>query len=1088
MRISRWVGVALATLVLATAPSTPLAAQGTTTGAIAGTVTDSKKQPIASAQIEVVNRSNGSRTGAITRDNGRYFVANLEVGQYTVNVRRIGYKQYTAPSVTVSLTQTTRLDIDMEDQVAQLAGVTTRAAAATADFAATRTGAQTVISDTLTRRLPTLNRDISDLARNSPQVNVSSDGRISAAGQNNRFNNIQIDGVSLANRFGLGASPTVGAQVGGRALPLDAIKEFQILVSPYDVRQGNFTGALINAVTQSGTNEFKGSAFVYYRDQQMGRDTSVLRSAPFLRRQLGFTLGGPIIKNKLRFFASVETSQQNSPAGGPFFDPSSPTGLINSPNANARITQAQVDSFVNKLASVNIPAGTLGAQQNKNPLLNTFARLDYQFNDKHRLVLRNIYNDQEQYDFSRSLGTMAFTSNGFPRTEKSNQVVAQLFSSFANGFSNEFTLGLTNTRFKRNPPVLAPMVTVSNIGGTGSGIGFRAGTENSSQGNELREDLIELSNNFTMPFGNHLVAVGTRNEIYKVYNAFLQNSYGNYTWNSLADFVNGTPAATFSGSGSLGGDVAAQFQAAQLGAYIQDQWTVTPRFTLTYGLRVDMPVFFDKPSYAERVDQSFGFDTREIPSGNLQWSPRAGFNWDVTGDQKNQLRGGAGLFQGIPAYVWMANQFQNSGVGLAQFTCGGTVLNANGASPAFNPLPQSPRGCGARPNSQPGISLDNATAFGAVNVADPDLQFPQLLRATLGYDRKLPGDIVATFDGLYSRSINNFFYTNINVPQAALATSIHGRTVFSPIGTNGATALTRPFPQFDDVLRLQNQSKDYSYSLTGALRKRFDGGFEGGVAYTYSRSYAVADLTSSVALSNWRFSRAYSGLQSEQTLLTSIFDQPHRLLINGTYTAPWKSNQTSFTFYYSMQSGTPYGYVYGGTAAGRGDMNGDGFVGNDMIYIPTGASDPKLAFQQTTFGGQTLTPAAQAASFDAFINNNPCLAKQRGRIMDPMSCRNPMFTRFDATIEQQLPHIANERVSLRVDIFNFANLLNRSWGKVRSATGNSTATLLNVGAMSSTDLATQVPSVTFTNNFNPNFQSTSFTQFYQIQTSLRFAF
>jgi outer membrane receptor for ferrienterochelin and colicin len=1088
MRFTRRVGVALAALALAVLPPLRLAAQGTTTGAIAGTVTDGRKQPVANAQIEVVNKANGARTGALSRDNGRYFVPNLEVGQYAVTIRRIGFRQYSAPTVTVSLTQTTRLDVALEDQVAQLAGVTTRADAATADFAATRTGAQTVISDTLTRRLPTLNRDISDLARNSPQVNVSTDGRISAAGQNNRFNNIQIDGVSLANRFGLGGSPTVGAQVGGRALPLDAIKEFQILVSPYDVRQGNFTGALINAVTQSGTNEFKGSAFVYYRDQQMGRDTSVLRNAPFLRRQLGFTLGGPLIRNKLRFFASVETSQQNSPAGGPFFDAASPTGLVNSPVATARIAQAQVDSFVNKLAGFNIPAGSLAAQQNQNPLLNTFVRLDYQFNDRHRLVLRNIYNDQEQYDFSRSLGTMAFTSNGFPRTEKSNQVVAQLFSNFSNGFSNEFTLGLTNTRFKRNPPVLAPMVTVSNIGGVGSGIGFRAGTENSSQGNELREDLIELSNNFTMPFGNHLVSVGTRNEIYKVYNAFLQNSFGNYTWNSLADFVNNVPAASFAGSGSLGGDVAARFTAAQLGAYVQDQWSATPRLTVTYGLRVDAPVFFDTPSYAPRVEQAFGYDTREIPSGNLQWSPRVGFNWDVTGDQKNQVRGGAGLFQGIPAYVWMSNQFQNSGVGLAQFNCGGTNLNANGASPAFNPRPQAPRGCGVRPNGQPGISLDNATAFGAVNVADPALKFPQLLRATLGYDRRLPGNVVFTFDGLYSRSINNFFYTNINVPQASLATSIHGRTVFSPIGTNALTALTRPAPQFDDVLALSNQSQDYSYSLTGGLRKRFDGGFEGGVAYTYSRAFAVSDLTSSVALSNWRFSRAYTGLQSAQPLLTSIFDQPHRLLINGTYTAPWKENQTSFTFYYNMQSGTPYGYVYGGTAQGRGDMNGDGFVGNDMIYIPTGPTDPKLQFQQTTFAGQTLTPAAQATLLDTFITNNDCLAKQRGRIMTPMSCRNPMFTRFDVTIEQQLPHVANERVTMRVDIFNFANLLNRSWGKVRSATGNSTATLMNVGAMSGPDAATQVPVVTFTNNFNPNFQSVSFTQFYQIQTSLRFAF
>lgn len=1085
-RIQRWLGVVAAAAGLYLGSPSTAMAQGTTTGAITGVVSDSKQGPVANAQIEAINKSNGARAGAITRENGRFFIPNLEVGAYTVNVRRIGFRPYTAENVVVSLTQTTRLDMALEEQAATIAGITTRAAAATADFSATRTGAQTVLSDTLVRRLPTLNRDITDLARNTPQINVSTDGRISAAGQNNRFNNIQIDGVSLANRFGLGASPTVGAQVGGRALPLDAIKEFQVLLSPYDVRQGNFTGALINAVTQSGTNEFSGSAFVYYRDQQMGRDTAFLRNAPFLRRQLGFSLGGPIIRNKLRFFASVETSQQISPAAGPYYDASSATGLVNSPVATARITAAQIDSFTNKLASYGIAAGSPGIQKNENPLLNTFARLDYQFNDKHRLVLRNIYNDQTAYDFSRSLGTFTFTSNAFERTEKSNQLVGQFFSNFSNGFSNEFTVGLTNTRFKRDPEVLAPMITIQNIGGRGSGIGFRAGTENSSQGNELREDLYEIANNFTMPLGNHLVSIGTRNEIYKAYNAFLQNSYGNYTFDSLSVFVGNGRAASFLGSGSLGGDVAANFTSAQVAAYVQDQWTVTPRLTVTYGLRLDMPLFFDEPSYAARVEQAFNYNTSKLPSGNLQWSPRIGFNWDATGDQRNQVRGGAGLFQGIPAYVWMSNQYQNTGVGLAQISCGGSAAANNGISPDFNPQPVSPRACGPRTGGLPGRGLDDATAFGNVNIADPDLKFPQLLRATFGYDRKLPGNMVATVEGLYSRSINNFFYTNINVSGGSRIDA-QGRTVFSPLAATGVPTIARPQPAFDNVLLLQNQSKDYSYSMTGQLRKRFEGGFEGGASYTYSKSMAVSDLTSSVALSNWQFGRVYSGEQNDKPLNTSLFDQPHRLLLNGTYTAPWKSNQTSLTFYYSMSSGTPYAFVYGGSG-GRGDMNGDGSNANDPIYIPTGVGDPKMRFVNRGSGASLVTAAVQEQQLDDYIKANSCLNSQRGQIMEPTSCRNPLFTRFDVTIEQQLPSVTGERVTMRFDIFNFANLLNSRWGKVKSATANGNATLLEVQSMTSADLATQVPNVTFANNFRTDFSPLNFTQFYQIQASLRFAF
>jgi outer membrane receptor for ferrienterochelin and colicin len=1087
MRMMRWLGAALAALSLTALPASRALAQGNTTGAIAGSVTDSKKGPIGAAVIEVRNVANGSRASGTTRENGRYFITNLEVGVYTVSVRRLGFAPETRENIVVSLTQAAAVDFQLKEAAVQLQGLTTRAAASAAEFAPTRQGAQTVVSDTLVRRLPTLNRDVTDLARMNPQVNVNSSGNISAAGQNNRFNNIQIDGVSLANRFGLGASATVGAQVNGRALPFDAIKEFQVLISPYDVRQGNFTGALVNAVTQSGTNKWKGTAFVTYRDQQMARDTNFLRTRPFTRRQLGASFGGPIIKDKLRFFGTVETSQNLNPVAGPYFDPSLPNGIANSTSATARLTQAQVDSFTTKLSSYGITAGSPGLVSVENPLLNTFARLDWQVSGNTRVVLRNIYNDQQQDDFSRSLGTFNFTSNQFRRTEKSNQTVMQVFTNFANGFSNEFTAGATRTRFKRNPSVIAPQILVQNIGGTGSGVAFRAGTENSSQGNQLDEDLYEIANNFTMPLGNHIVAIGTRNEIYKAYNAFLQNSYGNWTFNTLADFVAGRQAASFSGSGGLGGDVAANFKAGQFAVYAQDQWRVTPRFTTTYGIRFDAPYFFDKPSSSPAVIRDFGINTSELPSGKWQFSPRIGFNWDVTGDQRNQLRGGVGLFQGIPAYVWMSNQYQNTGVGLAQITCGGGVSATNGTAPAFTPTPVSPRGCGLKTNGTAGRSLDDGTFLGTVNVADKNLKFPQLLRATLGFDRKLPGEVVATFEGLYSKSINNFFYNNINIPQTGRIDA-QGRTVFAAFPATGVPTVAPLFPVYgSNVIQLSNQSKDYSYSGTGQLRKRFSRAFEGALAYTYSRAFSVTDLTSSVALSNWQFGRVYSGVQTNKDLGPSIFDQPHRILFNGSYTAPWVKNQTTVTMYFNRQSGTPFTFVYGGNG-GRGDMNGDGSNANDPIYIPTGPSDPKQPFQNTTISGVAYTAAQQAAALDKFIADYPCLASQRGQLMKRNSCRNPMFDRVDLTIEQQLPQIRGERFTARVEIFNFANFLNSKWGQFRSATGNANLTLMQVQAMTNADPATQVPVATFDPGFIRFFSGASASQFYQIQTSLRVSF
>lgn len=1087
MRMMRWLTVALVAVGLTSVPAQRAAAQGNTTGAVTGQVTDSKKAPIGAAVIDVRNVANGSRASGTTRDNGRFFISNLEVGTYAVSVRRLGFAPETRENVVVTLTQAATVDFQLKEAAVQLQALTTRAAASAAEFSPTRQGAQTVVSDTLVRRLPTLNRDVADLARMNPQVNVSANGNISAAGQNNRFNNIQIDGVSLANRFGLGASPTVGAQVGGRALPLDAIKEFQVLISPYDVRQGNFTGALVNAVTQSGTNSWKGSAFVAYRDQQMARDTNFLRTRPFTRRQLGLSVGGPIIKDKLRFFATVETSQNQNPVGGPYFDAALPTGIANSTSANARLNQAQVDSFTTRLSALGINAGDPGLVSVENPLLNTFARLDWQVSGNTRVVLRNIYNDQQQDDFGRSLATFNFTSNQFRRTEKSNQTVMQVFTNFSNGFSNEFTAGATRTRFKRDPSVIAPQIAVQNIGGIGSGVNFRAGTENSSQGNQLDEDLYEIANNFTMPLGNHIVAIGTRNEIYKAYNAFLQNSFGNWTFNTLSDFVAGRQAATFQGSGGLGGDVAANFLAGQFSVYAQDQWRVTPRLTTTIGIRADAPFFFDKPSASPAVQRDFGVNTADLPSGKWQISPRIGFNWDVTGDQTNQLRGGVGLFQGIPAYVWMSNQYQNTGVGLAQIACGGGNSAANGTSPVFTATPVAPRGCGLRTNGQAGRSLDDGTFLGTVNVADPDLRFPQLLRATIGYDRKLPGEVVATFEGLYSRSINNFFYNNINIPQTG-RTDAQGRTVFANFPATGIPAVAPRFPVYgSNVIQLSNQSQDYSYSTTGSLRKRFGSAFEGTLAYTYSRSFSVTDLTSSVAVSNWQFGRVYSGVQTDQTLGPSIFDQPHRILFNGTYTAPWKKNQTTVTMYFNRQSGTPFTYVYGGQQ-GRGDMNGDGSNANDPIYIPTGPTDPRQPFQNTSIGGVAFTAAQQAAALDKFITDYPCLASQRGKLMERNSCRNPMFDRVDLTIEQQLPTIRGERVTARVEVFNFANLLNSKWGQLRSATGNANLTLMQVQAMTNADPATQIPIATFDPGFQRFLSGLFAGQFYQIQTSLRVSF
>lgn len=1119
MRMIRQLGaVAAAVLALASGASRA-EAQSVTTGAIGGIVTDSVGKPMPGVQIQVVNTSTGYRTAVVTRSNGRYITPSLEVGgPYTVSARAIGYAPQQRTEIFVTLSQSSPVNFTMTTRPVQLARIAITSTRQELEFGPSRQGTQTRVSDTVIARMPNLNRNVTDFIRLTPQVTVSPGGTPSAAGQNNRFLNVQIDGAGIANRFGLGGSPEVGAQAGGRSISMDAVKEYQVLISPFDVRQGNFTGALVNAVTKSGTNKWQGSAFFFQRDQDFGANTPILRSTPFYREQWGGSISGPIIKDKLHFFALAEYQRQSSPAGGIYLGQ---PATIQPPFPSA-VTSAQVDSFNTRWNQLfpGQPAGGLGLVSNRNPLANTFVRLDYRINDNHRLVFRNVYNDQQQDDFGRSNAAtnpiLNFTSNGFRRREISNNAVAQLFSNFKNGASNEFIFGYTRTRFRREIPVSAPMITVQNIGAANAAQ-FRAGTENSSQGNFLEEDLFELTDNYTIPLGTkHRLTVGTRNELYRVTNGFLQNSFGNWTFDNLQNFVNGVVNTNtlYTGSGPVlaGANTLAQFTAGQASAYIQDAWEVTPRLTVNMGVRADAPFFNNTPVNQPRVDSAFranptgnqfpnGLRTDNMPSWNWQISPRIGFNWDVTGNSLNQIRGGIGVFQGSPAYVWMSNQFQNSGVGLGQLSCGGGNTGAFGQAPALpvvngvwqNPT-QAVTQCGLRTGGLQGLVL-GGTTVGTVNVADPNLRFPQIWRANLGYDRKLPYDLIATVEGFYSQSINDLFYTDANLRMPAdTARDINGRVLYGTLGQGAAAGQATPnivTSLVPRAIRIENQSANYQYGVTAQLRKVFSYGWEATAAYNYQRSYSVTDLTSSVALSNWQFGRIYSGNQNRRNVDVSAFDQPHRVLLAGTWTSPIKSAPTAVSFIYSWQSGTPFAYIAGG-AGGRGDLNGDGSNANDPIYIPTNARDPgQMQFAPLSTGGVNYTPAQQADAFERFIAGDECLNSQRGQIMVRNSCRNPSFATMDLSVRQSLPKWFGNNLALTFEVYNFLNALNPDWGKIRSAGANPQVTLINqIGNTATGNIRTSQPTYTFDPNFVVNRYPTLVTPaaFWRSQFGIRYSF
>ena len=762
---SPMLGGLLALAALTLAQPTTLAAQGVTTGAIGGTVTNDQGHPIADAIVSISNPATGARGGATTRANGQYFVQGLEVGgPYTVVVRRIGLGQQTRSDVIVSLSQTTRSDFTMKTTPVQLGGVVIEATR-TEVFAPSNTGTKSVVSDTAIQRLPTTSRNLTDFIKLTPQVSQSGPG-FSGGGMSNRMNNVQIDGASERDVFGLGTTGTPGAEVNAKGISIDAVKEYQVILAPFDVRQGNFGGLLLNAVTKSGTNQMSGSAFYYFRNERFGADTNVLRATKFDRTQWGFTVGGPIIRDKLHYFIAPEFTTQNQPVTGPYYG--QPLGQVskfafepfgaNPTTAAYDSTGLRFDTAMARIAGTSYVGGP-GYRNIPNPLSNFFGRLDYQLNDVHRLVFHYNYSRGEllRQQNGRGTTTVVYESNFHNFVNVKNAPLLQLFSNFKNGSFNEMFVGYNVWNNRRTPLSKLPQITINTVGGANGNTRILAGADQFSQGNELDTKTWEFTDNFTKPIGAHTITVGTRNERVWLRNLFTQSSYGVWSFRNLDSLSAGNPN-TFRKAIILANGGNVYFTGLQSALYAQDQWQVNPNLAVTYGVRADISKFLDDVKYNAAIDSAYGRRTDNIPKSSLQWSPRIGFNWDVTGTLTDQVRGGVGLFVGTPPYVWLENAYVNSGNIITFLNC----TTAATPAPAFNLDPTTINGCRNGPVSGP---------IGDVNFLAKGLKFPQPLRATLAYDRRLPWDLIATLEGMYSKTLNQLFTKSLNVQGAA---GLHG--------------------------------------------------------------------------------------------------------------------------------------------------------------------------------------------------------------------------------------------------------------------------------------------------------------------------
>ncbi len=1012
----RRVAIATAVGVLFALGAGNLFAQGVTTAAVSGTVTQESGAGVEGAMITVTNRATGAKLQSSTQANGRFSLENVPVGgPYTIEARGIGFEPSRRDNVMLSLGQRFIANFTLRQQVVELQEIAVNAETGDPVMNTAKTGVGQSIGDTVINRLPILGRNFQDLVATTPQV-ASIGAGVSAAGQNNRFNSIQIDGGVNNDLFGLGATGAPGGQTSAKAISLEAVKEFQVLIAPYDVRQGNFAGGLLNAVTQSGSNKFGGSVFGYLQNQDLvGTDVNGEKAADFKVLQYGGTLSGAIIKDKLQYFAAADIQQRTTPFDGITLEES---------GANIGDAQRMIDHLDALGADQWGGAGDAGGFVIENPNPTFFGKLSWAPAANHNVSLS--YNNVEasvDVISRRQNGDWQLTSGAYSIENNTNTLRLIWSAVFGGKYSNEFISGYQTIRDSRPPNSTYPTIIVGS--GT-TGTRLVAGAERFSQDNSLDQDVFELTDNLTVGLGDHRLTVGTHNEFFGFNNHFFPQSIGQWTFANIDSFENNA-AVRFDRALPLtpGGPVS-DFSVNQWGLYAQDQFNLGT-LALTVGLRWDNPIFPDSPTFNPTLDSltSDGalwtggtINTSVMPSGNATWSPRIGFNWDVDGSGMTIVRGGVGYFGGRPAYVWMSNAYVNTGVTQTQLTCRNDNSNPDDNVPGFSLDPSlQPTTCAGTAGVTPPIPT--------INYFDPDFKFEQNMKLSLGIDRRLPWGIIGTLDFLYTKSKNTLYIQDNNlqgVVDESTLTYATGEGNRARYGVNslssGSATPRKQTAAFGNVLEHLNKSEDHAFSGTIQLQKRFSNGVEFNGGYTYSNAQDVMSLTSSIAFSNYGFA-TLNGLLNDRELTTSAFDRPHRVVLSGTVNLP---ADFAFSLIYSGVSGNPFGYVI------NGDANADGVGGtnrefNDMFYIPRDRDDI------TMYG---TTPAASYDSLANFINSQACLRNQRGQIMERNSCRNPWINRLDARLQKAVPTFNGQMMILSLDVFNLLNMIDSDWGLVKS--------------------------------------------------------
>jgi Carboxypeptidase regulatory-like domain len=1013
--------VAATALAFSLGTASPLAAQSRTTSALRGTVMQSDSIPVTGAQVTIRHIELGTQRTTTSDERGRYALTLLQPGgPYEVLVSVLGFADQLTDRFRLKVGEQRLLNVTVRPDALQLEGVTVTLDRAGV-FGAEEVGPATRIDELEMDQLPILSRDLMDLAITSPFVTKTEGGGFSVIGSNDRYNAVLVDGVSNKDAFGLTPAGVPGGQAGARILPLDAIAQYEVMVAPFDVRISGFTGGVMNAVTRTGTNTWRSRGSVTVRAESLVGDlqlpTGPVAASGVERKIYSFSLGGPIKLDRAHFFFAAEHEQRSQPPNGFNLERDDP-GLV-------RISPDALGSFQNFLSGFGLDGGSAGPVPLDTKLTNAFGRVDWSFAGGNRLSVRNVFSrsESEISPNREQFKPYELSSNTSFRTSLNNTLSAQYFSDFGTRGGNELTFTVQRTQDSDEPLSRFPQVgadLISSINGTALRREIRAGAQFFAQDFDLTQTRFEATDAVTLVNASSTWSLGGTLAYQRINHRFLPGALGDYFFSNEQDLANNAPQRFQRNVLQPGFDPAVNFAVLQWGVFFQNQIEADDGVTLHVGMRLDAPYVIGSPTQNPDALDGFGIDTGKLPSGNITFSPRFGFNIQKGERLRTQVRAGIGMFAGQMPYVWLSNAFQNDGMRSVVQVCEGRRTDdplTGNTAPAYNP------------NSLPETCLfGDPTEVRTVVAFKDDFKQPQNLRIMLAVDQELSETLSFSLAGVYSQAVEQIEIRDLNLGQPASDPgpldgygNFDRRYFGRPVADGFAP--TPKDPRFDHVLLIGNERRSWSVAVTSELRGRVGDQIDFRFGYTFNRSFDTRSLTFNDMISNFGFTPT-SQDPNQPTLGRSDFDRPHKLVasISGAF-IPGLPN-TDISFLYTGQSGVPFSYVY------EGDLNGDGFPGlggafdrfNDLVYVPETASE-----LPSSLPTQGLLSNA--------LRNDACLAANPGKLLPRNACRSPWQNRLDVRVSHAF-NVSGKEIRFEGDLINVLNFVNGDWGRIQTTTPN----------------------------------------------------